>query len=190
EGQQNADRERSKNWQAVYPCYFDNTRSRIEGRRVKQNEAIANPLAREIVDAVQSLGLVPIFEPGKTHPKDWSNPGRVRVQIKKEGRPVTRNIKNKHHLYKLIAAYLQSHPTNPSTPLRLRVAGLPPPKEPNPPPAVPRGWKIGTILPLHSPALSGGGVSDNILKDMMAEMQGQLPEGSGSAEARKKKEKK
>lgn len=28
------------------------------------------------------------------------------------------------------------------------------------------------ILPLHSPALSGGGVSENVLKDMMAEMQG------------------
>lgn len=31
---------------------------------------------------------------------------------------------------------------------------------------------MGTILPLHSPAVSGGGVSENIFKDMMAEMQG------------------
>ena len=46
-----------------------------------------------------------------------------------------------------------------------------------PTPAIPRGFKMGTILPLHSPALSGGGVSDNFLKDMMAEMGGQLPEG-------------
>lgn len=63
------------------------------------------------------------------------------------------------------------------------------------PPAIPRGSKIGTILPLHSPALSGGGVSENFLKDvrhnlfvvtactltrdlqMMAEMGGQLPPG-------------
>ena len=52
------------------------------------------------------------------------------------------------------------------------------PKEGKPPaPAIPRGFKMGTILPLHSPALSGGGVSDNFLKDMMAEMGGQLPEG-------------
>lgn len=27
------------------------------------------------------------------------------------------------------------------------------------------------MLPLHSPALSGGGVSDNIIKDMMQEIQ-------------------
>lgn len=57
--------------------------------------------------------------------------------------------------------------------MRLRIAGMPPPKEPLPAPAVPRGWKMGDILPLHSPALSGGGVSENILRDMMAEMQGQ-----------------
>lgn len=31
---------------------------------------------------------------------------------------------------------------------------------------------MGTVLPLHSPALSGGGVSENILKDVMQEMQG------------------
>lgn len=39
-------------------------------------------------------------------------------------------------------------------------------------PVAPRGWKIGKILPIHSPAYSGGGVSDNPLKDAMAEMQG------------------
>lgn len=37
---------------------------------------------------------------------------------------------------------------------------------------------MNTILPLHSPALSGGGVSENILQDMMAEMQ-----GAGGAQA-------
>lgn len=50
------------------------------------------------------------------------------------------------------------------------------------PPAVPRGWKLNTILPLHSPALSGGGVSENILKDMMNEMQAQgggMVDGTG-----------
>lgn len=44
-------------------------------------------------------------------------------------------------------------------------------------PAIPRGFKMGTILPLHSPARSGGGVSDNFFKEMMEEMGGQMPEG-------------
>ena len=78
-----------------------------------------------------------------------------------------------HHLYNLISDHLLAHPTTASSPMRLRIAGMPPSKEPPPAPAVPRGWKMGDILPLHSPALSGGGVSENILRDMMAEMQGQ-----------------
>lgn len=80
---------------------------------------------------------------------------------------------------------------------------MPPPTGPAPPPAVPKGWKMNAILPLHSPALSGGGVSENILKDVMVEMQGAggmpggIPglgggagqaglEGSGAGERRKK----
>lgn len=78
-----------------------------------------------------------------------------------------------HHLYDLVAEYLRAHPTTQESASRLRIAGLPPPKDPLPPPAVPKGWKMGTILPLHSPALSGGGVNENYFKDMMAEMQGQ-----------------
>lgn len=59
---------------------------------------------------------------------------------------------------------------------------MPTPDQPIPPPAVPRGWKMNTILPLHSPALSGGGVSENILKDMMQEMQaGQAAQGGASS---------
>lgn len=39
------------------------------------------------------------------------------------------------------------------------------------PPAAPRGWKMSQILPIHSPAYSGGGVTDNPFKEAMAEMQ-------------------
>ena len=59
-----------------------------------QELAVANPLAKEIVDAVQLLGLDTVFEPGKLHPKDWSNPGRVRVLIKEGGRVRNRGVKN------------------------------------------------------------------------------------------------
>ena len=78
------DPELSKNWQCLYPIYFDANRSRNEGRRVGKKQSVQNPLAREIVDAVQALDLKVIFEPGKTHPKDWSNPGRVRVALKEQ----------------------------------------------------------------------------------------------------------
>lgn len=191
--QQTTDREKSKHWQCLYPIYFDSSRTRAEGRRIGQEQAVPNPLAREIVDAAASLGLNVVFEPDKTHPKDWSNPGRVRILLKENGRQVARNVKNKHQLYRLISEYLKSHPTTASSPLRLRIAGLPPPKEPLPEPAIPRGWKMNTILPLHSPALTGGGVSENFFQEMMAEMQGEAAGGAGGGsggEGKKKKEKK
>ncbi|KAL4943559.1 hypothetical protein BDV06DRAFT_189608 [Aspergillus oleicola] len=165
-------REIPKNYQCLYPVYFDKSRTRAEGRKVGAELAVENPLARDIVDAVQMLGLRVAFEPEKLHPKDWANPGRVRVQLKNEsGGPINSQVKNKHHLYILVAQYLKAHPTTEQSPYRLRIRGLPmPEKLPDAPPA-PRGWKIGKILPIHSPAYSGGGVSDNPLKDAMAEMQ-------------------
>lgn len=86
-----------------------------------------------------------------------------------------------HHLYKMIAEFLKQHPTTEKTPLEFPIHGIQPPKDKAPAPAVPRGFKMGSILPLHSPALTGGGVSDNMMADMMRELQGAggMPEGMG-----------
>ena len=92
--------QRAKHWQCIYPVYFDATRSREDGRRVKKADAVANPLAREIVEALHHIGnalgvqLQIIFEPSKCHPKDWANPGRVKVLIKEGGKAVSPRIKN------------------------------------------------------------------------------------------------
>lgn len=83
-----------KKYQCLYPLYFDANRSRAQGRRVGKEFAVRNPLAREIVDAVQLLGLDTVFEPGKIHPKDWSNPGRVRVLVKENGSARNRAVQN------------------------------------------------------------------------------------------------
>lgn len=93
-------RERSKNYQCLYPVYFDKTRSREEGRRVKKEDAVANPLARDIVEAVQAVGQAVgvvfqvVFEPSKCHPKDWANPGRVRVLVKEGGVAFSPKVKS------------------------------------------------------------------------------------------------
>ncbi len=174
-----SDTDRHKRYQCLYPLYFDANRTRSQGRRVGQVLAVPNPLAREIVDAVQLLGLDTVFEPGKTHPKDWSNPGRVRVLVKDGGRVRNRGVSNKHHLYTLVSKYLLTHPTTRDSPLRLRIQGIPRPETPLTAPDIPRGWKMNTILPLHSPALSGGGVSENIIKDVMQEIQAGQAAGLG-----------
>lgn len=89
-----SENDRHKRYQCLYPLYFDASRTRSQGRRVGHELAVPNPLAREIVEAVQLLGLDTVFEPGKVHPKDWSNPGRVRVLIKEGGRMRNRGVKN------------------------------------------------------------------------------------------------
>lgn len=176
--------ERTKAFQCIYPVYFDASRSRDQGRRVSKEDAVENPLARTIVDALQHIGkaeglmLQAAFEPAKTHPKDWANPGRIKVMIKQDGKPVNKKLQSKAHLYKLIAEYMKSHPTTQESPLKLKIHGLPPPKDGKVPlPAVPRGSRMGSVLPLHSPALTGGGVSDTFLQDMMSQMGGQMPPG-------------
>lgn len=168
---------------------------------MKKEDAVRNPLARDIIDALQHISgqvgvaLQIVFEPSKCHPKDWANPGRAKVLVKKDGKPVTAKIANselpshlcrhskdqnerlttppEHELYRMISSYLKSHPSTEQSPFKLRVPGLPLPKDNKyPTPAVPKGFKMNNILPLHSPALSGGGVSDNMMADMMKELQG------------------
>lgn len=88
-----------KNYQCIYPVYFDETRSRDEGRRVSKADAVPNPLATEIMEALGHIAntlSVPLrigYE-DKTHPKDWARPGRVKVQIKKDGKPISSKINN------------------------------------------------------------------------------------------------
>ena len=88
------DEAKYKQWQCLYPVYFDSSRTRAEGRRVGKELAVENPLAREIVDAAQLLGLNVGFEPGKTHPKDWANPGRVRILLKEDGKNMNSRVTN------------------------------------------------------------------------------------------------
>ncbi|KAI0019777.1 signal recognition particle, SRP19 subunit [Xylariomycetidae sp. FL0641] len=172
-----------KDWAMLYPVYFDASRTRAQGRRVPASLAVANPLAREVAAACAALRLQPVFEAHRVHPGDWANPGRVRVLLKPgsnpkhQKNPYAAQIRNKHHLYRLVAQHLQAHPTTEhSEALRaVRVAGLPglpAPGEPWPRPAVPRGWKLNELLPAYSAAMTGGGVSEDAFKDMMREMQG------------------
>ncbi|GAP85676.1 putative signal recognition particle subunit SRP19 [Rosellinia necatrix] len=183
-----------KDYQMLYPVYFDASRSRAEGRRVPASLAVSCPLAREVANACAALRLSPVLEAHRAHPRDWANPGRVRVALKAaraRGHPVA----NKHHLYVVVARYLREHPTTDDSPALRQSAGggagggggfglglaslaggpaaeLYADGKPWPRPAVPRGWKIPELLPAHSAAMTGGGVSENAFKDMMREMQG------------------
>ncbi|KAI1632314.1 signal recognition particle, SRP19 subunit [Biscogniauxia mediterranea] len=194
--QQHVKPEDIKDYQMLYPVYFDARRTRSGGRRVASSLAVANPLARTIASACAALRLSPVLEAHRTHPRDWANPGRVRVRLgpSSTSSSSSSSIKNKHHLYVLVARYLREHPTTEdSDALRRGVRefgvglGLDDggnekgEKDKWPRPAVPRGWekKMGDLLPAYSAAMTGGGVSENAFKEMMKEMQGAGAGGPG-----------
>ena len=193
-----SDAKKYADFSILYPIYFSSLHTRAEGRRVPSSLAVPNPLARDIAHSCSQLGLQVLFEPGKSHPRDWSNPGRVRVKLQGSGSPV----KNKHHLFRLVGDWLKKHPPGEdSASLRFEIPGVPMPKkgEKWPRPAAPKGWKMQELLPFVSPAMTGGGVSENLFKDMMKEMAGGndpmsalmgAGQGAGGEEAGKKKKEK
>ncbi|CCH45316.1 Signal recognition particle subunit [Wickerhamomyces ciferrii] len=150
-----------KTLQLIYPCYFDKNRSHKEGRRVSKELAVENPLAKTIADACVSLHLVAVYEPEKTHPQDFGNPGRIRVALKHEGKPESILVNNKRHLFNQIAKYLKQHETTLQT-----IKSLPKPQEMAgfEPKEIPRvkGFKMNTIVPAFSRYTLGHPMTNSI----------------------------
>lgn len=99
-----ADAEKFKHYQTIYPIYIDAAKARKNGeRRVSNAKAVRFPKAQEIAEVCgRFFGLSPLLEAEKTHPRDWANPGRVKVLLKDEkGRPVNQKIPDSE-----LAAYI------------------------------------------------------------------------------------
>jgi len=97
-----------KKWICIYPIYVDAKRSYSSGsRRIAREKALWWPLSKDIADAASRMGLSVLHEINKTHPRDWENPGRVRVQWKKDGRLMNSSIKTKKQLLERICADIQ-----------------------------------------------------------------------------------
>lgn len=52
-----------------------------------------------MAEAAGRLGFGTLHEAQKFHPRDWENPGRVRVQLKKDGRLVNDKVRNSKWLF-------------------------------------------------------------------------------------------
>lgn len=140
-----------KMMQIVYPCYFDQNRSVQEGRRLPVARCVENPLAKTILDACKVLRIPAVFEPEKSHPQDWGNPGRVRLGLKYEHEPTHPVLKSKKQALVAIAEYMKSHPTT-----LKNVKDLPGPPElmegsweASEIPKV-KGFRMNTVVPMHS----------------------------------------
>ncbi|EGV60829.1 signal recognition particle subunit [Yamadazyma tenuis] len=143
-----------KAYQTIYPCYFDKNRSHKQGRRVSEENAVENPLALTIGDACRFLQFPVLLELDRTHPRDFGNPGRVKVLLRKNGEPIDEFVKNKRQVLNAIGKYLKTHPTTLNS--VSASSGHPIPEEymvgftPEKIPKV-RGFKMNTIVPVHSP---------------------------------------
>lgn len=97
-----------KKWTCIYPIYIDAKRPYGTGsRRISRSKSVWWPLSKDIADACSRMGLGTLHEVNKMHPSDWDNPGRVRVQWKKDGRPVNSNIRTKKQLLETISFQIQ-----------------------------------------------------------------------------------
>lgn len=143
-----------KQWAVIYPIYFDKTRSVKEGRRVSKSLAVDNPIAVLISDACQSLGFESALEINKTHPNDWSNPGRVRVHL-----PATTK---KNDVYSDISMFLKLHPVTRES-AREQMYSQIAEFDSLEPLAVPRNMKLHKILPGVSPAVSARKTIDQMM---------------------------
>lgn len=143
-----------KEFQLLYPCYFDRNRSSKQGRRIPTQYCVENPLAKTIADAARFLGLPSVFEGSKTHPQDFGNPGRVRVLIKENGQAFDKNIPTKRALMLKISEYMKTHPTKLES---LRELPYGPDYDNFEPRNIPqlKGAVMNEIVPLHSPFSMG-----------------------------------
>ncbi|KAH8817696.1 signal recognition particle, SRP19 subunit [Flagelloscypha sp. PMI_526] len=103
-----------KSWSCIYPIYIDAKRPYGTGsRRIPRPKSVWWPLSKDIADACSRLGLGTLHEVNKSHPKDWENPGRVRVQWKKNGQLMNTQIRTKKEL--LLAISFQIQLLNPAS---------------------------------------------------------------------------
>ncbi|KAL8292229.1 hypothetical protein RQP46_001695 [Phenoliferia psychrophenolica] len=159
-----------KEWESIYPIYIDAKRPNKPGaRRVAKQHALQWPLAEPMAHICGILGFKTVYEPTKTHPKDWENPGRVKVQLRVDGKPVNPAIKDKRALLHHLTLHLA--PQQPKAP-----AATPSNPHPLPP--------IHLRLPPMSPAISHGALVSALAGDGlmggMGNMLGNMLGGGGA----------
>src|SRR4030067_3699893 len=67
----------------IWPAYFDQTKTRKNGRRVPKNMAVQSPKIGELEDAARKLGLKNEVVATTGYPKrPWQKTGRILVEKK------------------------------------------------------------------------------------------------------------
>ena len=79
----------------IWPTYFDQTRTRKNGRRVTKSLAVPHPKIAEVRIAVEKLGLTHELGSEAGHPKTpWLKTGMILVEKQGSKEQVIRKIAN------------------------------------------------------------------------------------------------
>jgi signal recognition particle subunit SRP19 len=77
----------------IWPAYFDQAKSRNEGRRVPKSLAVPSPKIDEVTEAVQKLGLKHEVRPEVGYPKTpWLKTGLLLVEKKEPKEQIIKKI--------------------------------------------------------------------------------------------------
>ncbi|TFY78321.1 hypothetical protein EWM64_g5692 [Hericium alpestre] len=185
-------------------------------RRIPREKSVWWPLSKDIADASNRLGLGTLHEVNKMHPRDWDNPGRVRVQWKKDGRLVNPHIKTKKQLLEMIsitiqrlrpdntpkAPYIYPEPAAPPTSTKpaksksgsskssgkTKSEAKPPAQSGRPLPTPPDSPPLASRISPYSPALSSGVLIDTVKAGMSAPDAGNaaIPGAGASGKGKRK----
>jgi len=86
---------RKQNRAIIWPAYFDQTKTRKNGRRVPKSLAVQHPKIVEIKMAVERLGLKHEFTPEAGYSKTpWLKTGMIMVEKKGPKEQIIRKIAN------------------------------------------------------------------------------------------------
>jgi signal recognition particle subunit SRP19 len=79
----------------IWPAYFDQTKTRKNGRRVTKSLAVQHPKIAEVTLAVEKLGLKHEVAPDAGYSKTpWLKTGKILVEKKGSKEQVIRKIAN------------------------------------------------------------------------------------------------
>lgn len=100
----------SKRWVCVYPIYINSKKTLAEGRKIPVAKACENPTLVELCDCLSYLKLNFRVEPEKTYSRDFTQRGRLKVQLKKDdGTPVNALIPTRKALLVKLGNLVPKH---------------------------------------------------------------------------------
>eukprot|EP00127_Corallochytrium_limacisporum_P001258 Clim_evm28s47 gene=Clim_evmTU28s47 len=102
----------TSSWVCIYPAYFDRTKSRAEGRKLKKTECVVEPEIQKAFEYLKEAGVTHMKGEAKTYPRDILTQGRIKFKMQfDDGTQVNANYKNRYELLKFVAkVYREKEP--------------------------------------------------------------------------------